>query len=688
MKKGLILSLAGLFSWWSLWAQAPEGYYQAAEGKSGEQLKTALYNIIKGGNRLSYGSGSNATWSGFEKTDLHPDGYVWDMYSNNKVPFPGGGRPGSGMNIEHSVAKSWWGGSNNDAYKDLHHLNPSNSTANSAKGSYPPGIISSSATFNNGVIKVGNNSFGSEYNGKAFEVIDEYKGDFARAYLYMFTCYQNFTWTGTSAPTFINNGEVYPMLKQWAADLLLSWSRLDPVSTKEVNRNEEVYKIQTNRNPYIDYPDLVEYLWGNKKGEAFSFIVSTDPRVTTPSKGATIPVKDTYFLDSSTEQISLKGAFMTGNVSIALSGPSANRFALLRSTVSAEEMNAGCSVGVVYTPGEVASHSCTITISGGGLSEPVQATLTGRGVDNFVMLTPSNVTADGFTARWTAVSGATGYQLSLVEVSQSGEEPVLLAQNHCTETPQGWATGSGYTDYSTESSFIRLASGSNPGSLITPALDLSQGAYIEVTAKQYRTDSNVTLTVSVDDQPVTTINLTADNIMYPISLDPETASSKITFTAASGKRALVDLINIYTNASKTVETPVVGYPQSLTALNHSITGLAGHVARTFYVEVKALGTPTELVTERQYVVLPAVDSSVDQETIEGWRVGVNGDKIIVRDAPLNAVVDVISIDGRVLLQDKVDSEVEEYQPQQQGVLLVRVTSEGLSKVVKVVLSNR
>ena len=124
------------------------------------------------------------------------------MYSSNKVKFPGGGGVASGMNIEHSVAKSWWGGTNNDAYKDLYHLNPSNTQANSARGSYPLGI-NSGGTWSNGVIKVGKNTYGTEYTGVCFEPLDEYKGDFARAYLYMFTCYEDFSWTGTSAPTML-----------------------------------------------------------------------------------------------------------------------------------------------------------------------------------------------------------------------------------------------------------------------------------------------------------------------------------------------------------------------------------------------------------------------------------------------------------------------------------------------------
>ena len=243
-------------------------YYKAADGKSGAQLKTALHSIIKVGKRLTYGSGPGRTWSGFEKTDLHPNGHVWDMYSNNKVKFPGGGEAAPGMNIEHSVAKSWWGGKENDAYKDLYHLNPSNIQANSARSSFPLGIVKNGQV--TGTIKVGANSYGTTYNGTSFEPLDEYKGDFARAYLYMFTCYEDLTWSSSNAKTMLTSAR-YPMLQAWAAQMLVEWSRMDPPSKKELDRAEAIYKIQQNRNPYIDYPELVEYLWGNKTGKPFYF---------------------------------------------------------------------------------------------------------------------------------------------------------------------------------------------------------------------------------------------------------------------------------------------------------------------------------------------------------------------------------------------------------------------------------
>lgn len=57
-------------------------------------------------------------------------------------------------------------------------------------------------------------------------------------------------------------GNAYPAFTQWAITMLLKWHREDPVSEKEIKRNEAVYTIQKNRNPYIDYPVLAEFVWG------------------------------------------------------------------------------------------------------------------------------------------------------------------------------------------------------------------------------------------------------------------------------------------------------------------------------------------------------------------------------------------------------------------------------------------
>ncbi|HOO19574.1 MAG TPA: endonuclease [Paludibacteraceae bacterium] len=269
----------------SLSAEIPEGYYQSAEGKTGAELKTALHNIIRQHIILNYDTSTYVWWyTYFKATDWHPDGYFWDMYSNNKRSTYNGNL----MNREHCMPRSWWGTSSNystfDANGDLVNLSPSDAEANTAKSNYPLGVVGSSVIYTNGVVKVGNNTY-TGYNGVVFEPADQYKGDFARTYMYMVTCYEDYAnnWRGTGTTSMLQKN-TYPVFKPWAIELLLKWSTNDPVSQKEINRNEGVYQKQKNRNPFIDYPELVDFIWGTRNGEQWrpgignsNFVVSPNP---------------------------------------------------------------------------------------------------------------------------------------------------------------------------------------------------------------------------------------------------------------------------------------------------------------------------------------------------------------------------------------------------------------------------
>lgn len=254
----------------TLTAAPPDGYYNSLDGKQGDALRSAVKALADGHTRVTYG---NKTWQGFEKTDVRTvNGREawWDMYSNNIVYLPGH----DALNREHSVANSWWGGKSGstDAYSDLFHLNPSDQNANNSKSNYPPGEVTGTPSFDNGLFLVGAPADGQGGGAeKVFEPADEYKGDFARAYFYVFTAYSGIGWLDKHAYVYGDGGELLP----WAVDLLLSWHREDPVDSKEINRNEEIYKLQKNRNPFIDYPQLAEYIWGDMADNAFSLIEET-----------------------------------------------------------------------------------------------------------------------------------------------------------------------------------------------------------------------------------------------------------------------------------------------------------------------------------------------------------------------------------------------------------------------------
>lgn len=282
MKRLISLSIVAMFAL-SLMAEAiPANYYDAIDGKQDSVLKSTLSLLVRGGERYEYGtnqyhSSSNppewekgdfkayGTWQALPLTDMHPDGIVWDMYSNSVRYYPNKlGESGCSLNIEHCLPKSWWGGADNEAYKDLFNLNPSDQRANSQKSNYAPGHVQKGDKFDNGSFRMDSKAK-SQYNYICWEPAEEYRGDFARTYFFMATAYEYLEWT--AYPDYISHSS-YLMFSETIQQVLLDWHRADPVSDKEICRADRISDIQHNRNPFIDYPELVEYIWGNKKGQA------------------------------------------------------------------------------------------------------------------------------------------------------------------------------------------------------------------------------------------------------------------------------------------------------------------------------------------------------------------------------------------------------------------------------------
>ena len=239
----------------SLVAQIPSGYYNNANGKTGDELKTALHNIIKGHHVVSYGGLINA----FAYTDCKPNGKIWDIYSNYEYSLSTGlcgeyEQEGDCWNREHTWPQSWFNQSTTPR-SDLFHVYPTDGFVNAQRGNYPFGEV------NNPTYTSGNGSklgpcVTLGYSGKVFEPVDEYKGDIARSYFYMSVRYtgEDDDW-GTSGMT--NKADIKP----WAMTMLLRWSDEDPVSQKEIDRNNAVYGYQNNRNPFIDHPEYARMIW-------------------------------------------------------------------------------------------------------------------------------------------------------------------------------------------------------------------------------------------------------------------------------------------------------------------------------------------------------------------------------------------------------------------------------------------
>jgi len=250
-------------------------YYAAANNKSGAALKTALCGVIGKPQVKSY----NELWTYYYQTDRASDNSVIDRYCNTKRYFGNSASSTavSGMNKEHGVAQSWWGGGTSTTEMigcDIMHVMPSDTEANSRKSNYGMGLVTQpmpkkSEIWTNGSIKVGQGKAGSNGTISLWEPSDEWKGDFARIYFYIVTCYENKDLTQAEGSKTMLSG-TYPKLQDWAVELYMKWSREDPISAIERQRNDSVQKVQSNRNPYVDFPGLEQYVWGTLKNTGVS----------------------------------------------------------------------------------------------------------------------------------------------------------------------------------------------------------------------------------------------------------------------------------------------------------------------------------------------------------------------------------------------------------------------------------
>lgn len=263
MNRIFIIALSFLFAT-QIVAQPSASYYNKVDGLKKRELKLALKDIIVNHKQLTYGSELPAAYPSVYYLDGQPS-MVYDLFSTETYDYSS-----SKWNKEHVIPKSWWGGTVNKAYSDIFSVIPSESGANTQKSNYPIGTVNR-AKFDNGRIKVGSpvSGQGGSYT-TVFEPADEFKGDFARIYFYVATCYSDIAWGSNSNVKSELVQEDWPTLKPWLYTLLLKWHNQDPVSEKEKQINNNAEKEQGNRNPFIDYPALADYIWGDYTATAFS----------------------------------------------------------------------------------------------------------------------------------------------------------------------------------------------------------------------------------------------------------------------------------------------------------------------------------------------------------------------------------------------------------------------------------
>ena len=285
-------------------------YYESIDGESGKDLMDAIQQVAKLGYRTD-DFRYDSIWYAFKHTDLRPDGYIWEIYSTCLFEYEKDRTSNTtqtgeckGYNREHAICQSWFGeydlqgkkmssSKKNSPGSDIFHIYPASYGMNSRHGNRPYGeVLNAANTSENGTkygtpvttMSITNSVAGPYVEGKmtlstnVLEPADEYKGDIARSYFGTMV-----KWAGEWVFNLNENGrvlfdETIDADTHYAAEnnyglttfglaMLLKWHRQDPVSQKEVDRNNGIQKTQGNRNPFIDYPYLVEYIWGEMSGE-------------------------------------------------------------------------------------------------------------------------------------------------------------------------------------------------------------------------------------------------------------------------------------------------------------------------------------------------------------------------------------------------------------------------------------
>ncbi|MCJ7932854.1 MAG: endonuclease [Chryseobacterium sp.] len=321
-------------------AQAPAGYYNAANGLSGAALKTALSTITANGHM---DKGYSGLWTGYKTTDIDKDyendGSILDIYSEKPAgadPYnytPGTNQcgtystEGNCYNREHIVPQSLFNQAS-PMVSDIHFIRATDGKVNGMRSNYPFGKVGSASFTSKNGSKLGS-SASSGYSGTVFEPIDEFKGDVARMIFYFVTRYQSKLSSFSSGDML--GSSTFPGLQTWELNVLLAWHNQDPVSQAEIKRNNASYTYQGNRNPFIDNPSYVNLIWGSQQPTG-------DTQAPTAATGLTVngttssSISLTWNASTDNVGVASYAVYMDGNLKTTVNSPSATISGLSAST--------------------------------------------------------------------------------------------------------------------------------------------------------------------------------------------------------------------------------------------------------------------------------------------------------------------------------------------------------------------
>lgn len=186
----------------------------------------------------------------------------------------------------------------------------------------------------------------------------------------------------------------------WAINLLLKWHREDPVSQKELDRQEVVYGAQHNRNPFIDHPELAEYIWGNKKGQNWSTNISADPAFLLPTDGSTVDFGVTAVGLARTKAVTVKAEGLKEAISVSVSGAG---FAAGTTSIAADASMTtdGAILTLNYTAPAAGVAVGTLTLTSGTAKTTVK--LTANAMTGLPVGAATDISDESFIAHWTYV---------------------------------------------------------------------------------------------------------------------------------------------------------------------------------------------------------------------------------------------------------------------------------------------
>ena len=419
--------------------------YRQVQGLNQAALKTALHDLIQPHQVPAYGGkGEGYTWAGFAVTDVMPDGSVRDRYSNVRREFDGL-KAVTGMNIEHIWANSWWGHAVNNAYCDLFNLYPADGSANGRKSNNPIGIVDGTVAFDNDVTKVGkSSSYRADSLITAWEPADEWKGDFARTYFYMATTYQHMTdeWQTKEGLLTVDPWS-WTTMRPWVYELMLAWAADDPVDDIERDRNDAICGIQGNRNPYVDYPELADYVWGARNNEVFYIEPSsTNPEVFVPVQDATIDFGLQALSLGLNRSIMVRGRNLPTGLTATIEG---DGFKMADADLTAQEITAGTPLTIHSTATAGGVYEATLILRSEDLYEQ-RTSLRMTMIDGVPAYPARDITCSvnkrSFTPSWMDMHLSEGesYTLDVFTKTEGGERksftgyPQELTDTFCVVT--------------------------------------------------------------------------------------------------------------------------------------------------------------------------------------------------------------------------------------------------------------